>query len=498
MIGDGELARGALDLLDTDAIPMLLQRALALVVGRTGAREACVEVSIDDGGLESSHVVAEGCSDDRIHEIRSLVSRGIVGEAMATGRTVETANAQLDPRFFELESVQRHEIETVLCVPIGREQPIGVIYVQGRVGGGSLAFSSEVRADLETLGHVIAVAVERLTGSPGIRRRRDESRPDDVFASIICDSPALVEVVNKLRFAAPLDVHVLFTGPSGAGKTQLAQATHAASRRRAAPFVEINCAAVPEALLENELFGAEPGAHSTVPRHGVKGKVEMAEGGTLFLDEIGDLPLLAQAKILQLLHSKTYYRLGSSVPRQADIRVMAATNIRLKEAIQEKRFREDLYYRLKVLEVKVPSLAERPEDVVPLARHFLRLALERHELAHRVLSPGAIRAIQATEWTGNVRELAHQIETAALAAEQRGSDRVEERDLFPERASTELDAKTDGPRSFHRATRAFQRKHVGAVLESTGWNMSEAARILDVSRAHLYTIVRSLGLSRVR
>lgn len=494
---DSEFARSVLGLLGTEEVSRLLERALQLAVLRTGAREAYVEVLTEEGGLEVSNIATEGCSAERVSEIQALVSRGIIAEAIASGRTVESANAQLDPRFFEMESVQRHAIEAVLCVPINTDDVSGAIYLQGRRAGGPFSFAADARADIETLAQVIGVTVRRLdAGAPRSRRGHDPAVVPDAFSSIICHSPALRDVLDKLRFAAPLDVHVLLTGPSGAGKTQLAHATHMGSRRRGRPFVELNCAAVPENLLENELFGAEPGAHSAVPKQGLMGKVEAAEGGTLFLDEIAELPLLAQSKVLQLLQSKTYYRLGGSKPRTADIRVMAATNVHLKQAIVEKRFREDLYFRLKVLEVKVPPLSERREDVVPLARHFLRAASARHELGPKVLSPGALRAIQTTEWTGNVRELAHQVEAAALVAEQRGSNRVEQEDVFPNPPGAV--APEQGPRSLHEATRSFQRKHILGVLEVTSWNVAEAARLLDISRPHLYTLVRSLDLKRDR
>ncbi|MBS2014290.1 MAG: sigma-54-dependent Fis family transcriptional regulator [Deltaproteobacteria bacterium] len=494
-MADLDLGRAALALLDVDRLPDLLEQAVSLISRATEAREIYVELTPDDAATASLHFAA-GCSDDRVHELQGIVSRGIIGEAMATGRTVETANAKVDPRFFELESVQQRELEAVICVPVGRDQPIGVAYIQGHASGGSLPFTATARQDVELIAQVLALAVERAGVAPRARAIRGEGPASDPFSGILGSSVALKEVVEKLRFAAPLDVPILFTGPSGAGKTQLAQVTHVASRRRTAPFVEINCAALPEPLFENELFGADPGAHSSVPKQGVRGKVEMADGGTLFLDEIADLPLMAQGKILQLLQSRQYYRLGSSTPRSADIRVMAATNVDLSRAIQEKRFREDLYYRLKVLEVRVPSLDERREDVVPLARHFLRAALERHGLAFKVLAPSAIRALGATSWAGNVRELAHRIEAAALAAEQRSSDRVELRDVFPGQASPA----TGGAAhlTLQDATRAFQRKHVAAVLEATGWNMTETARILDVSRAHLYTIVRGLELTRAK
>jgi Nif-specific regulatory protein len=497
LLRDREFTRGVLALLDLDDSKALLGEALRLLIQRTAAREAYMEVIADDGSVESSNIVAEGCSEDRVQEIQADVSRGIIGEAMATGRTIETANAQQDARFLDLRSVQRHQIEAVLCVPIGKDNPQGVIYLQGRAGSDSfMRFTPDTRADIELLARVVGVAIDRLAGVPSVRKR-SSAEADDPFSAVVGHSAALKEIVEKLRFAAPLDVHVLLTGPSGSGKTQLAHAVHVASRRRARPFVELNCAAIPEALFENELFGAEPGAHSAVPRGGLKGKVEMAEGGTLFLDEVGELPLVLQAKILQLLQSKTYYPLGGSRPRQADVRVMAATNVRLKQAVAEKRFREDLYFRLKVLEVRVPSLAERAEDIVPLAQHFLRLALTRHDLSHKTISPSALRAIQVTEWTGNVRELAHQMEAAALNAELRGSDRVEPMDVFPSGpASVRIPESPAGLMPLHQATRIFQRSHIQSVLESTDWNMTETARALDISRAHLYTMVRSLDLKR--
>jgi Nif-specific regulatory protein len=488
-----EFTRRALELVEIDALPVLLERALAALVHRTGAREAYVELRTDEGFNETSLNLAAGCSPERKEQLQELVSRGIIGEAMASGRAVETVNAGLDPRFDERESVKRHSIESVLCVPIGKERPLGVIYLQGPTSNGTSAFPFEARADVDLLAQLVAMVAERILDDHKGSAREESGFASDAMPDIVCNSPALREVIKRLLFAAPLDVHILLTGPSGSGKSCLAHGAHLASGRRNGPFIELNCAALPDPLLENELFGADPGAHSAVPRQGLKGKIEAAEGGTLFLDEIGELSLVAQAKLLQLLQSKTYFRLGSSQPRRANVRVMAATNIQLKEAIREKRFREDLYFRLKVLEVKVPSLAERPEDVLPLARHFLRAAVERHDLAHKTLSPSAARAIRVTEWTGNVRELAHQIEAAALSAEQRGSQFVEQRDVFPD-ASKLPDG--EGPRSLHDAVRAFQRKHILHVLESADWNMSEAARLLDVSRAHLYSLTNTLGLRR--
>jgi Nif-specific regulatory protein len=479
-----------------EKIESLLRAALDVLVARVGARETLIEVTGDDGVSVSRHVVTSGCASDRQEEISIFVSRGIVGEAIATGRTVATANATEDPVFGQFESVKKHKLEAVLCVPIGRDVPVGVVYLQGKAATETFqAYEEGLRRDVETFASALSDPVERLLARGGVSPALPADRPpplDDAFSAVRGRSAVMRDLVDRLRMAAPLDIHVLLTGPSGAGKTLLANAIHRASRRVSARFVELNCAAIPEALLENELFGADAGAHSAVPKGGLKGKVEVAEGGTLFLDEIAELPIGAQAKLLQLLQSKMYYRLGASEPRTANVRVVAATNVNLKAAVAERRFREDLYYRLGVLEARVPSLAERTEDLLPLGLAFVRQAVERHGLSHKTLSPSAIRAIQVAHWPGNVRELANRIESATIHAQMRESDRIESRDLFPDSPNAD---DTSGF-ALQEATRHFQRKHVLAALESTDWNVVEAAQLLDVSRSHAYSLIRAFDLKR--
>jgi Nif-specific regulatory protein len=486
--------RALVELSDCTSLPALLEAALAVLVARVSAREAMIEV-IDDAVDSAPIVVAHGCEHDRVTAISSFVSRGIIGEAIATGKTIVTANAAEDPRFLQFESVQRHRLEAVLCVPLGQGSHVGVVYLQGKQGAQQFQpYDAAVQREVELFARALGEPVERLLrGGPAPPAPEPAPRASDAvdpFAVIRGRSQAMADIVERLRLAAPLDVHVLLTGPSGVGKTLLANAVHLASRRRSGPFVEINCAAIPEALLENELFGAEPGAHSAATRGAIKGKVEAAEGGTLFLDEIGELAPGAQSKLLQLLQSKTYYRLGSTAPRRADVRVLAATNANLKVAIAERKFREDLYYRLQVLEIHVPSLAERTEDLVPLSFEFLRQVIDRHQLPRKTLSPGAIRAIQAAEWPGNVRQLANRIESAAIHAQMRGSGHIEAGDIFHD------DPKSPGevPVTLQSATRRFQRNHILNVLTSTDWNALEAARILDVSRSQIYNLIRTFEL----
>ena len=303
-------------------------------------------------------------------------------------------------------------------------------------------------------------------------------------------SQALADVLQVVTLVAPIDVGVLITGPSGTGKTEIARAIHANHPARSGgPFVELNCAAIPEGLVESELFGAERGSHATATRR-MAGKVEAAEGGTLFLDEVGELPLAAQAKLLQLLQSKTYYSLGSTTPKQADARVLAATNVDLDAAVREKRFREDLLHRLRVLPLHVPGLDDRREDVEPLARHFCVDACARYGMPRMELSPGAVMALESASWSGNIRQLLNTVEVGVIRARGDAAELIEARHLFPGDAGEEEAA------TFQAATRAFQRRLIAKTLDATNWNVAQAARDLDLARSYLYDLINAFGLKR--
>jgi len=475
-----------LDLGRENDVEDLVRQALEIIVTTTAASRAYLEINDDTGVPRWS--TAHGLSDPELEEVRDCISRGIIAEALASGRTIETDSAVLDTRFAARESVQRHRIGAVLCAPVGGP-PRGVLYLYSE----ARATLREHRERVETFARHLVPLVDRILALRRSRAHDDhtaELRARLRLEGVIGTSRALAVALEQAAAVAPLNVHVLLTGSTGTGKSQLARVMHDNSPRSVLPFVELNCATIPAALLESELFGVLAGAHSTASRR-MQGKVEAAEGGTLFFDEIGEIPLDAQAKLLQLLQSKQYYPLGATAPSTADVRIVAATNVDLAQAVAERTFREDLYWRLNVVQIRVPSLNERVDDIEPLARHFLAEASRKHGLPRFELSPNALQALECADWPGNVRQLANAVEMAAIRAAAKGATRVESRHVFP---GTE-DGPT-GPPTFQEATRQFQAKLLRDALESSGWNVAETSRRLDLARSHVYSLIRAFGIDR--
>jgi Nif-specific regulatory protein len=492
-----DLYRHLLNLGRQKEILPLLQEALALMVEVAQARQGYLELQ-DDGTRSDTPRwwIAHGFSASEVEEVRKRISRGIIAEALATGQTIATPSALLDPRFSERESVRMGKIETVICAPIGEDLPRGVLYLQGASRSG--LFAEEERQRAETFAYHLAPLIDRLldqqnaaVASDPTRELRETLRLD----GIIGRSEALATVLRQVALIAPLEISVLLSGECGTGKSQLARLIHDNGPRASQPFVELNCAALPETLFESELFGFLEGSHSTATRRGY-GKVAAAEHGTLFLDEISEIPMSAQPKLLQLLQSKQYYPLGAQHPTRADVRVIAATNTNLKEAVAQRRFREDLFFRLQVLPVRVPTLAERREDIPALAEYFCRAACARNDLQRITLSRNVVRAMQMAEWRGNVRQLANAIEAAAIRCAGEGLQQMEMAHVFPE--SSERPAEALHELTFQEATRQFQARLLKDTLAETGWNVVETSRRLDLARSHVYNLIRAFGLERQR
>ena len=313
-------------------------------------------------------------------------------------------------------------------------------------------------------------------------RRLQAEQGSAALPGLLTSSPVMKEVCNTITRFARADVAVLIIGESGTGKELLARAVHSQSGRADEPFVAINCAAIPENLLESELFGYEKGAftgaHRTTP-----GKIEQANHGTLFLDEIGDLPMALQAKLLRFLQERMVERVGGRREIAVDIRVVSATNKNVESMVAEQGFREDLYFRLGEAVVSVPPLRERPEDKVLIAQHFLDTWLSEQGLPAMRFSANALAAISQFDWPGNVRELQNRVKRAAVSAE----------DSLIETADLGLDAKQAAEATLYTLKEARQRAEAQAInsalLHADG-NVTKAAKLLGVSRPTLYQLMR--------
>jgi DNA-binding NtrC family response regulator len=304
------------------------------------------------------------------------------------------------------------------------------------------------------------------------RRRRERLAEQYDLCGIVYASDGMERVVELACRVARADVRVLITGPNGAGKERIAQIVHANSSVRTGPFVTVNCGAIPSELIEAELFGAEAGAY-TGANKARTGRFEAANGGTLFLDEIGDLPLAGQVKLLRVLETGQFEMLGSNKTRSANVRILSATNADLPALIRDGRFREDLYYRLNVIDIAVPALSDRPADILPLAHHFLGSSLH--------LSEDAASALQLHDWPGNVRELRNSIERAKLLA----------RDSMVVAADLNLPVQQ---RAAPREAEHFSREVLEASLREAGGNISRAAQSLGLSRQALYRRLERFNL----
>ena len=338
---------------------------------------------------------------------------------------------------------------------------------------------AELRVILRRAFHVRAIEQTRGGAVPSGPKR---------YHRLVGESEALRRVFALVQRVAGTDATVLITGENGSGKELVARAIHEARVRRSGPFVPINCGAIPEQLLESELFGHERGAFTDAYRTR-EGKLELAEGGTIFLDEIAELPIGLQVKLLRCLQDRVVERVGGREPRRVDARVVAATNRDLQAEIAAGRFREDLFYRLSVVNIAVPPLRERGDDLRLLAEYFLGYYAKHHKRRIRGFTQAALRAIQAHPWPGNVRELENRVQRAVILA-QDAHVRPQDLELGAERE--------EGPRSLQEARDEAERQLLTEALTRNAGNITRAARDIQVSRPTLHDLLRKHGLSAER
>lgn len=342
--------------------------------------------------------------------------------------------------------------------------------------------------DIDELGMIVARAFHLHAIEADNARLAAQPSPDaTVLGGMVTAAPEMLKVARTIERVAVADVSVMLLGASGTGKELLARGVHDASRRKNGAFVAINCAAIPENLLESELFGHEKGAFTGAVKT-TEGKIELAAGGTLFLDEVGDIPLPLQVKLLRFLQERVIERIGGRKAIAVDTRIVCATHQNLEEMIADGRFREDLYYRLAEIVVRIPTLAERPGDAGLLAKHFLRQFAPTMNPAVKGLAPDALAVIDRWNWPGNVRELENRIKRAVIMADGKlinaadldlgGGDGKDDDDMINLKAVRDV---------------ADQRAIRRAIARTEG-NISNAAKLLGISRPTLYDLIKQHGL----
>ncbi|MBI3636934.1 MAG: sigma-54-dependent Fis family transcriptional regulator [Candidatus Rokubacteria bacterium] len=311
---------------------------------------------------------------------------------------------------------------------------------------------------------------------------------------IIGDSPAVRILRDEIATAAPTNGRVLIRGENGSGKELVARAIHTLSSRREKAFVEVNCAAIPEELIESELFGHERGAFTgALARR--RGRFELADGGTLFLDEIGDMSLKTQAKVLRALEEQAFERVGGKDTVKVDVRVITASNRELETLIREGAFREDLFYRLNVIPLEVPPLRSRKEDIPLLIEHFIRITCAENGKRVKTVSGEALAYFLAYDWPGNVRELRNMVERLVIMAPR---DVIDADDLPAPLRPKDVATSTAGEsreRSLREARENFERAYILAELKTNEWNMTRTAERLGIERSHLYRKIRGYGIT---
>ncbi len=462
------------------------------------AREAvrildCDRASIFLWDREHQEVVACPALGVEGNSLRLPDRTGVVGEVIHSAKLLRVDDAYHDSRFSrKVDQSSGYKTRNLLCAPLfdAEHKLLGAFEVINKNSGD---FTADDETTLEDLAIQAAIALKNTRERESlIRSHRQLTEQLTRGVSLIGESPAMQAMRSTIRRLAAIDLPVLILGESGTGKEVVAQTLHFQGPRADRPFVAVNCAALTETLLESELFGHEKGAFTDV-REMHRGKFEVAEGGTIFLDEIGDMSPGGQAKLLRVLEQKVITRVGGSQAIPINARVIAATNAHLAEAVRARKFREDLYFRLNVVTLDLPPLRDRPEDVLPLAEHFLNGFAVQARRPRLELSPDARKRMQSHTWPGNVRELRNLMERVAFLAP---NDIIEADDLaFILSPDQNRNNEPSLDLGLSEATNMFQQDFIRRAIRRVRNNMSEAARLLGLHRSNLYRKMRQLKMS---
>jgi len=479
-----------------------LQSVLKVLHDTTGMYYGMVTLRDDNGNLEVNAVY---CGDRKLPVVSYKPGEGVLGTIIESGEKLVLEKIADEPRFLGKLGLYDPQLPFI-GIPIltGEGLPVGVLTAQPAISGDGLL--NERTRFMEMVAQLVAqsvklarqIARERQDLTDERDRLRREVRGNYGFDNIIGHSDSMQRVFELVRQVAKWNTTVLIRGESGTGKELIASAIHYNSPRNSSEFIRVNCAALPENLLESELFGHEKGAFSgAVNQH--KGRFERAHGGTLFLDEIGEIPPSFQAKLLRVLQEGELERVGGNRTIKVDVRTIAATNVDLEAKVEEGEFREDLYYRLNVMPIYLPPLQERLEDIPDLAR-FLVHKIGKEQGRSVQIKDSAIRLLMQYSWPGNVRELQNRLERAAIMSEDGIIDRevvnltgLEEMIAMPSQRSNSNAANPASKVDLNDPD-LDERERVIAALEQAGWVQAKAARLLNMTPRQIAYRIQTLNI----
>jgi Nif-specific regulatory protein len=451
----------------------LLEQVLAIAMKHLDAERGFL--LLNDQSAEAGFTVAASKNFSGVDQSSALAaSSSVVKKVLTTGESVLTVDAVTDERFESSQSIVAQKILSIICIPLRSQETVrGALYLdsarsRGKFNNDSLQFLT-VFGTLATIALDNAQSYERLRAENN--RLREGAESSKLFDGIVGKSKEWVAVLDLVRRVIDVDVSVLITGETGTGKELVARTIHANSGRASKPFVAVNCSAIPEQLLDSELFGYKKGAFTDAANDRI-GLIEHANTGTLFLDEIGTLAPQLQSKLLRVLQEREIRRVGDVENRKVDVRILAATNRTLQEDVSNGLFREDLYFRLNVVEIHLPPLRQRTEDIPLLANHFLQKAASNYKRPVRGISPKAMHFLLSHRWQGNVRELQNVVERAVVLCT---GEEITEQDVQLQRVR-ESDLLNSG-----LTLEEFERKLVERTLKQMKGNRTQTAETLGVS-----------------
>ncbi|PKL09614.1 MAG: Fis family transcriptional regulator [Spirochaetae bacterium HGW-Spirochaetae-7] len=475
----------------TSLLTQILESATRLTAGEASSLLLRNE---EDGKLYFE--IALGPKGRDVKKFSLNPGEGIAGWVAEHGQSLIVNDVETDSRFYgDISKSIDFPTYSILAVPmIVRDKCVGLLEILNKKD--KKYFTQSDLQWLEIFAVQAAIAIENAKYLEKAREEigylRDQISTDKGYHVLIAKSPDIIEKLELIDRVAKTDSSVLILGESGVGKELIAEQVHLRSNRKNGPFIRVNCAALPEGLLESELFGHVKGAFTDAVQNR-RGRFELADGGTIFLDEIGDLPLKLQAKLLRVLQQKTFERVGSSETISVDVRIVAATNRDIDSQVKKGEFRSDLYYRLNVLPVYVTPLRQRKEDIPALADFFLKKFSRETKKQFTGFTDQAMDHMLSYPWPGNVRELENAVERAVVIAKDKT---IAAKDLLIGDIATGRDEYRG--KSLKDALTIFKKHFIASGLDEHQWNQTETAKVLDIQRTYLSRLIKELGIANLK